>query len=246
MWRETERKILIDSVCVTDVSDWISAYKCKVHRFLHYHSIIKWKCCPSSTGNGESSSYKLPRALLCWILEILWQVVYHNNKLTILLIDPPAQTWEISKQRWEQVNNLQKHWVQESTVSLLHSQTQTHCRTVRSSIGTRERFSPLQLIWSLNTELSPFPPQGAGCASSRSGCLWRRPQLDRCRRGWPAARPTCAAATCPSGRWIFLSAVSSPAGLHSREALKGRAHPQMLVKIHRHPSNAQNPPRLRS
>lgn len=66
---------------------------------------------------------------------------------------------------------------------------------------------------------SPFPPPGAGCASSQSGCLWRRPQLDRCRRGWPAALTTCAAGTCPFERWRRLSAGSAPAGLHSLDAL---------------------------
>lgn len=76
---------------------------------------------------------------------------------------------------------------------------------------------------------SPFPPPGAGCASSQSGCPWRRPQLDRCRRGWPAALTTCAAATCPFERWKRLSAGSAPAGLHSLDAL-GEQSPHREVR----------------
>lgn len=99
----------------------------------------------------------------------------------------------------------------------------------RISPGESERLKPPSGC--LNTELSPFLPPGAGCAFSQSGCLWRRPRLDRCRRGWPAALPTCAAVTCPSWRWIRLWARSAPAGLHSLDALEGKS-PHREVSVH--------------
>lgn len=83
---------------------------------------------------------------------------------------------------------------------------------------------------------SPSRPPEAGCASSPSGCLWPRPRWDRCRRGWPAALPTCAAATCPSGRWTHPLAAFAPVGPHSLDALepktKHNIHTEGSVSFH--------------
>lgn len=107
--------------------------------------------------------------------------------------------------------------------------------------GESESLPPFQAVQALNPELSPFPPPGAGCASSRWGCLSQRPRSNRCHREWPAARPTCAAESCPSWRWTRLSARSAPAGLHSLDALGEKAHAQMLVQICSNRSNANKP-----
>ncbi len=97
--------------------------------------------------------------------------------------------------------------------------------------GDAERFRPSQVVRAPKAELSPFLPPGAGCASSQSGCLSLRPRLDRCRREWPAALPTCAAAIFPSGRWTRPSTGCAPAGLRSLDALEEN-RPHTGVSVH--------------